>query len=120
VERQFQNFQYGQAGQQIYDFIWSDFADWYVEIAKGQMQKRAESRMQTVKLSRVFLICPCACFIHLPRLSPKKFGDISAESILESPISDVAKDWPDALIVAKFPEPRDVKAGKRKRSQTSR
>jgi valyl-tRNA synthetase len=56
VERQFQNFQYGQAGQQIYDFIWSDFADWYVEIAKGQMHaERAESRMQTVEtLTRVF------------------------------------------------------------------
>ena len=41
VERQFQNFQYGQAGQQIYEFLWSDFADWYVEIAKGQMQAEA-------------------------------------------------------------------------------
>ena len=29
VERLFQTFQYGQAGQMIYDFLWSDFADWY-------------------------------------------------------------------------------------------
>ncbi len=40
VERLFQNFQYGEAGRQIYEFIWSDFADWYVEIAKEQLQKR--------------------------------------------------------------------------------
>ncbi|HEY5903885.1 MAG TPA: valine--tRNA ligase, partial [Anaerolineales bacterium] len=39
VERQFQNFQYGQAGQQIYDFIWSDFADWYVEVAKLEINE---------------------------------------------------------------------------------
>jgi valyl-tRNA synthetase len=29
-------------------------------------------------------------------------------SLLESRISSFAKDWPDALIVAKFPEPRDL------------
>src|SRR5262249_20226227 len=54
VERQFQNFQYGQAGQQIYDFIWSDFADWYVEVAKEQLKKE-ESKEQTIRtLAYVF------------------------------------------------------------------
>src|SRR5215213_8934001 len=37
VERLFQTFQYGEAGRQIYEFLWSDFADWYVEVAKGQL-----------------------------------------------------------------------------------
>jgi valyl-tRNA synthetase len=67
VERLFQNFQYGQAGQQIYDFIWSDFADWYVEIAKGQMQN-AESRMQTTEtLVRVFDAALAASSVHAVR-----------------------------------------------------
>ena len=42
VERLFQTFQYGEAGRQIYEFFWSDFADWYVEIAKQQMQAEAD------------------------------------------------------------------------------
>ena len=37
VDRLFETYQYGEAGRQIYDFLWSDFADWYVEIAKLQM-----------------------------------------------------------------------------------
>jgi valyl-tRNA synthetase len=37
VERLFETYQYGQAGQLIYDFFWSDFADWYVEAAKQQL-----------------------------------------------------------------------------------
>jgi valyl-tRNA synthetase len=37
VERLFQNYQYGEAGRQIYDFFWSEFADWYVEVAKLQL-----------------------------------------------------------------------------------
>ncbi|MBK8782256.1 MAG: valine--tRNA ligase [Anaerolineales bacterium] len=109
VERQFQNFQYGQAGQQIYDFIWSDFADWYVEIAKGQMHaERAESRKQTVEtLARVFDISLRLLHPFTPFVTEEIWGHLRG-SLLESPISDLAKDWPNALIVAKFPEPRDV------------
>jgi valyl-tRNA synthetase len=37
VDRLFQSYQYGEAGRHIYDFFWSDFADWYVEVAKLQL-----------------------------------------------------------------------------------
>ena len=37
VERLFQSYQYGEAGRQIYEFFWNEFADWYVEIAKLQL-----------------------------------------------------------------------------------
>lgn len=29
-----ENFQFGEAEQQIYDFVWSKFCDWYIETAK--------------------------------------------------------------------------------------
>jgi valyl-tRNA synthetase len=29
-----EDFQFGEAEQQIYDFVWSKFCDWYIEIAK--------------------------------------------------------------------------------------
>ena len=31
-------FQFGEAAQQIYDFIWSKFCDWYIEIAKIRLR----------------------------------------------------------------------------------
>jgi valyl-tRNA synthetase len=34
-------FQFGEAGQQIYDFIWSKFCDWYIEIAKIRLRHQA-------------------------------------------------------------------------------
>jgi valyl-tRNA synthetase len=106
VERQFQNFQYGQAGQQIYEFIWSDFADWYVEIAKEQM-KREETREQTVvTLARVLDIALRLLHPFTPFITEEVWGHLR-NAILESRISNIAKDWPVALIVAKFPEPRD-------------
>jgi valyl-tRNA synthetase len=33
-----ENFQFGEAEQQIYDFIWSKFCDWYIEIAKIRLR----------------------------------------------------------------------------------
>ncbi len=34
VRRLMDDYQYGEAGKVIYDFIWNDFCDWYVELSK--------------------------------------------------------------------------------------
>ena len=107
VERLFQNFQYGQAGQQIYDFIWSDFADWYVEIAKEQT-KNDETRYSTIEtLARVFDISLRLLHPFTPFVTEELWGHL--RSVLrESPLKEISEDWPDALIIAKWPEPREV------------
>jgi len=35
-----EDFQFGEAAQQIYDFIWSKFCDWYIEIAKIRLRSQ--------------------------------------------------------------------------------
>lgn len=34
AENNLENFRFSQAGEDIYDFVWNKFADWYLEIAK--------------------------------------------------------------------------------------
>jgi len=108
VERLFQNFQYGQAGQQIYDFIWSDFADWYVEIAKQELAEGgARAARAADTLARVFDMSLRLLHPFTPFVTEELWGHL--RSVLrESPLDDVMKDWPDALIVAKWPEPRQA------------
>jgi len=36
-----EDFQFGEAEQQIYDFVWSKFCDWYVEIAKIRLRSQS-------------------------------------------------------------------------------
>ncbi len=104
VERNFQNFQYGQAGQMIYDFFWSDFADWYVEIAKGQLQ-RDDTRYSTVEtLARVLDISLRLLHPFTPFVTEEIWGHLRT-AIIESPISNIASNWPEALIIARWPEP---------------
>ena len=38
VTRLMEEFQFGEAEQQIYDFVWSKFCDWYIEIAKIRLR----------------------------------------------------------------------------------
>jgi valyl-tRNA synthetase len=105
VERLFQSFQYGEAGRQIYEFLWSDFADWYVEIAKEQLKKE-DTKAQTVEtLARVFDTALRLLHPFTPFVTEELWGHLRT-AIRNSPFFQLAGDWPNALIVAHWPEPR--------------
>ena len=109
VERLFQVYQYGEAGRQIYEFFWNDFADWYVEAAKLQMQN-AESRMMTATtLARIMDISLRLLHPITPFVTEELWGHLR-NAILASPLKELAADWPAALIVASWPEPRPEEA----------
>ena len=55
VTRLIEDFQLGEAGRQINDFFWSDYCDWYVEIAKVQMQGDEQVRRSTAGILRAVL-----------------------------------------------------------------
>lgn len=40
VRRLMDDYQYGEAGRLIYDFVWSDFCDWYLEFSKIDLNAR--------------------------------------------------------------------------------
>jgi valyl-tRNA synthetase len=106
VERLFQTFQYGEAGRQIYEFLWSDFADWYVEIAKGQLANESTRAQTTETLARVFDMALRLLHPFTPFVTEELWGHLR-RAILESPVASLASDWPEALIVARWPEPHE-------------
>ncbi|GAC1655728.1 MAG: valine--tRNA ligase [Ktedonobacteraceae bacterium] len=55
VTRLINEFQLGEAGRQINEFFWSDYCDWYVEIAKVQMQGDEQARLATAGILRTVL-----------------------------------------------------------------
>jgi valyl-tRNA synthetase len=105
VERLFQTFQYGEAGRQIYEFIWNDFADWYVEIAKQQLINEATQYSTATTLARVFDTSVRLLHPFTPFVTEEIWGHLRS-ALRGSPLADLTKDWPDALIVARWPEPR--------------
>ncbi len=55
VTRLIDEFQLGEAGRQVNDFFWSDYCDWYLEIAKVQMQGDESARRATAGILRAVL-----------------------------------------------------------------
>jgi valyl-tRNA synthetase len=55
VTRLIEDFQLGEAGRQINEFFWSDYCDWYVEIAKVQMQGDNDAQHSTAGILRAVL-----------------------------------------------------------------
>ena len=105
VERLFQSYQYGEAGRQIYEFFWSDFADWYVEVAKLQLQTPENREHTAVTLARVLDISLRLLHPITPFVTEELWGHLRG-ALLASPLAELAKDWPAALIIASWPEPR--------------
>jgi valyl-tRNA synthetase len=106
VERLFQVYQYGEAGRQIYDFFWGDFADWYVEIAKLQMAEGGERAYYTAQtLAHVLDVCLRLLHPFTPFMTEELWGHLR-RAVLDSVLKDLAADWSEVLVIASWPEPR--------------
>jgi len=106
VERLFGNHQYGEAGRQIYEFFWGDFADWYLEIAKRQLAEGGErARITADTLVRVLDTSLRLLHPFTPFVTEELWGHLRT-AVLDSPLSGLAKTWPEALIIAPWPKPR--------------
>lgn len=96
VERLFQGYQYGEAGRQIYEFFWSEFADWYIEVTKLQLAKGG-SRAATTVQTLVHVLDTSLRLLHpfTPFVTEELWGHLKAAA---------GDGWEEALIVARWPE----------------
>jgi valyl-tRNA synthetase len=107
TERLFQTFQYGQAGQNIYDFFWNDFADWYLEIAKLQIAQGGDLAFYTADLllrtleASLRLLHPFTPFV-----TEELYGHLKAAAQAHSPhLLPQGGTWSEALITARWLDP---------------
>ncbi len=106
VERLFQSYQYGEAGRQLYDFFWSEFADWYLEIAKHQMANGGDRAYYTAKtLARVLDLSLRMLHPFAPFITEELWGHLR-QALQDSPLATECAGWPEALIIASWPTPR--------------
>jgi len=99
VERLFQNYQYGEAGRQIYEFFWNDFADWYVELAKLQLAEGGD-RAYTTADTLIRVLDTSLRLLHpfTPYITEELWGYLKEAA-------PQGKEWGPALIVADWPMP---------------
>ncbi len=112
VERLFTTYQYGEAGRQIYEFFWSEFADWYVEIAKLQVAEGGDRAFYTAQ-TLVRTLDTTLRLLHpfTPFVTEALWGHLRAACIAHSPMLAPRDGWETALIVARWPEPAPEELG---------
>jgi valyl-tRNA synthetase len=64
VQRLFDSYQYGEAGRQVKDFLWDEFADWYVEISKNALYGKDETAKKLTRDVLVYVIDTCLKLLH--------------------------------------------------------
>ena len=109
TDRLFKNYQYGEAGRQIYDFFWSDFADWYLEIAKIQMNEGGDRAYYTA-MTLVRVLDACLRLLHpfTPFVTEELWGYLKDAALEKGfrPFSS-RRPWEDMLISAGWPAAGD-------------
>jgi valyl-tRNA synthetase len=106
VDRLFTNYQYSEAGRQIYEFFWGEFADWYLEIAKLQLDEGGDRAWLTA-WKMAFILDTCLRLLHpfTPYVTEELYG-ILKDACQDLPSRYAPKDgWEKALIIAQWPEP---------------
>ncbi|HZU87480.1 MAG TPA: valine--tRNA ligase, partial [Anaerolineaceae bacterium] len=103
----FGDHQYGEAGRQIYEFFWGEFADWYLEIAKHQLAEGGDRAFYTAyTLARVLDTCLRLLHPFVPFITEEVWGYLKQAATERSARFAPKNGWEEALIVAAWPEGR--------------
>ncbi len=64
ITENLEKFELGIAVQKLYDFIWDEFCDWYIEIAKVSLQGKAEQAAQNTRRVLVWVMSRTLELLH--------------------------------------------------------
>ena len=64
VTELFDRFEFGEAGRQLYNFIWDDFCDWYIEMSKEILYGENEAAKQTTRSILVYTLDQILRLLH--------------------------------------------------------
>jgi len=104
VDRLFENFQYGEAGRQIYEFFWGEFADWYLEAAKLQVSEGPGRARSTAEIM-VTVLDTCLRLLHpyTPFVTEELWQRLRDACQAHPSGLTPPGGWGEALIVAAWP-----------------
>jgi valyl-tRNA synthetase len=105
ADRLYDTYQYGEAGRQIHDFFWGDFADWYLELSKVQIDQGGETAWTTLYVLRHVLDVSLR-LLHpfIPFVTEETWQQVKTAFLSAGVGIKPAGGWPEALIVADWPE----------------
>jgi valyl-tRNA synthetase len=111
VDRLFAAHQYGEAGRQIYEFFWSEFADWYLEISKLQMSSGGDRAFYTAQ-TLVSVLDTTLRLLHpfVPFITEELWGYLRDTCKAHPAAFSPKTGWKEALMIADWPKSTPIAA----------
>lgn len=105
VNNLFETYQFGEAGRQVYEFLWNDFADWYLEASKRQLAEGgARAGYTAIVLADVLGLMLRLLHPFTPFVTEALYGYLKEARETNQYIYNPERDWEEHLIVARWPE----------------
>ncbi|BCA85085.1 valine--tRNA ligase [Enterococcus saigonensis] len=99
----FDRFEFGEAGRQLYNFIWDDFCDWYIEMSKEVLYGEDESSKQMNKSVLVYTLDQILRLLHpiMPFVTEEIWSKLPHEgtSLVTASYPVVQPEFDDAAAV---------------------
>ena len=93
VTRLFDDYQFGEAGRELYNFIWNDFCDWYIEMAKVALNGDNQELKTRKQDNLIWILDQILRLLHpiMPFVTEKLWLSMPHDG--------------ESIMVAKYPEP---------------
>jgi len=93
VSQLIDEYQFGEAGRQIYEFLWGEFCDWYIEIAKAPLYGEDQAAAQRTQSILVYVLERTLRLLHpfMPFVTEELWQHLPHQG--------------EALIIAAWPKP---------------
>ena len=93
-------FQFGEAGRRIYDFLWGEFCDWYVEVSKLRLYGKDDARAEMARRTLLEVLEGSLRLLHpfMPFVTEELWQHLTGTPYAQG------GDYGPALIIAPYPE----------------
>ena len=90
VEKAYRDYEFNTVAQRLYDFIWSDYCDWFVEAAKTEIFSDDESKKKSALAVMDFVLSAIVRLLHpfMPHITEELWSllGLGKESIQFAPL----------------------------------
>src|SRR5437588_1429366 len=90
IEKGYRDYEFNTVAQRLYDFIWSDYCDWFVEAAKHEIFSEDQSKKKSALVVMDYVLSAIARLLHpfMPHITEELWSllGLGKESIQFAPL----------------------------------
>jgi valyl-tRNA synthetase len=103
VDEGLDTYEFGETARALYDFFWSEYCDWYIEMAKGRLFNGTPEQRLAVQRVLVFVLDTSLRLLHpmMPFVTEAIWNNLPLPET-DRAASLMIASWPDASDLSRF------------------